>query len=390
MTGKERKDNLLFTEGDGGLSYNPDKGQCSYPTDSRLPFNSSSLSPSNNQSGQCEQNCIQLEQCYYEAGSHQVNKLDTIHLAIPEGIVNKVVRRGKRLGISYMGYDSWRHCYYYEVSAKILKAKYSDLISKYNIRQFIQELNKSRILEVNEDAFYDQVMATFTDFTIDIPRDNKPETFLTLTNAVMSPRWFRQPYQRGEVKESVLFRSKAQHKNSGQFYDKSVELLRPENRELLEHIDLDYFNDKIRCEFRFHCMPGFRAMFGFPPTNQYPLLKDLLESNINVPLTQFRNIIDLKYYQVSPNSEFADIFEKMLQIPDRNKQKELAYFYIYVNKFKENRDDIDSSMRVNSKTLYRDKKKLSKYLPILLQTMKSPTAKEIKSLLRAFGESNGK
>jgi hypothetical protein len=411
MTGKETKHYQVSKKGDGGLSFNPDKGLCSCPNDNRLPFNSSDStlfdigtlsSPTSSLSlayptqslltneSQIEQNCMQLAQCYYGAGSQQVNKLDTVRLVIPDRIIIKSASKGKKLGIRFIGYDTWKRSQIWECSAKILKENYTDLISKNNVDKFVWAINKSELLQVNVNGFYDQTMVRSADFPFDFAVDDKQDVLLGLTNCILSPYWFRQPYQRGFVKESVLFRCKARHKSSAQFYDKLAELQLPENLELMKYIDPTYFDNILRAEFRFKKMDGFRSVWGFPPKNQFPLLKDLLESNINVPLTQFKKIVDLKYYQDCPDSEFADIFEKVQQLTKRGDQKELTYWYLVVKNFKENRDDIDSFLRVNSKSIDRDRKKLSKHLVTILQTIKSPTSKIVKTILQAFGESYGK
>jgi hypothetical protein len=337
-----------------------------------------------------EQKCIQLGQCYYGAGSQQVNRLDTVRLAIPDSIIKKSACKGRKLGIHYIGYDTWKHCQIWEFSAKILKANYPDLISKHNISQFVAEINESELLSVDMDEFYNQVMVLSADFAIDLLFDDINEVLETLCNCVLSLHWFRQPYQRGVVKESVLFRSKARHKSSVQFYDKSAELRRPENLELMRHIDPSYFEKRLRAEFRFKKMDGFRSVWGFPSKNKFPLLKDLLESNINIPLTQFKKIIELEYYQSCTDSEFANIFERVHQLKKHNDRKDLAYWYMVVKNFKENRDDIDSFLRINSKSIDRDRKKLSRYLATILQVTKSQTSRIIKILLKVFGESNGK
>lgn len=439
MNGREKNNQTTFTMGGGGLSFSLEQRQCSNPKDSRsplktpdaiLPTDSSLILPadivkkpiiSNSNyrpslltgntspsssiplvapsylvqslivcNSQVEQNCIQLSQCYYGAGSQQVNKLDTVRLVIPDRIIIRSASKGKKLGIRFIGYDTWKRSQVWECSAKILKADYPDLISKNNVDQFVWAINKSELLQVNADEFYDQTMVRSADFPFDFAVDDKQDVLLGLTNCILSPHWFRQPYQRGIVKESVLFRSKARHKSSAQFYDKLAELQLPENLELMKHINPNYFIDKLRAEFRFKKMDGFRSFWGFPAKNQLPLLKNLLESNINVPLTQFKRIVDLKYYQDCPDSEYADIFEKVHQLAKRSDRKELAYWHMVVKNFKENRDEIDSFLRENSKSIDRDRKKLSRHLVTILQATKSPTTKVIKTILQAFGESNGK
>lgn len=366
----------------GSGVYNLKKEHYSSPND-----NYPSLYPS---SEQIEQKCMQLGQCYYRADSKQTNKFDTIRLAIPDNIIKRSASKGKKLGIRFINYDTWKHCQIWEFSAKILKANYQDLISKYNIDQFVSEINKSKLLDVSEDEFYNQVMVVSADVAIDLPFEGISEILGALCNCVLSLHWFRQPYQRGVIKESVLFRSKAKHKSSAQFYDKSAELHRIENLELMKYIDPSYFDNILRAEFRFKKMDGFRSVWGLPAKNQFPLLKDLLESNINVPLTQFKKIVQLNHYLDCPDNDYADIFEKIQQFPKRCDQKELAFWYLLIKNFKENRDDIDSFLRVNSKSIDRDRKKLSKHLATISQTTKSPTTQVIRTLLQAFGESYGK
>ena len=246
---KRNEQGKTNSERDGGLSI--DLIQCNYPSlsDSHLPLTSVN--------GQIEQKCNSLGYCY-TTGITQTNRVDTLWLAIPDRVIETATRKGSVLGLKFRNYDYRNKCEFWQCSAKLLKSDYFELIYKDNIQQIISAINNSGLLKVNEQEFYNNVRVLFADFTADIKIENKQNMLSTLSTCVINKPWRRDPFQKGYAYETILFVSKAKHRNSLKFYDKFSEMFQHTDDEILQYIDIHKADNLLRVECRCKNLDAFR------------------------------------------------------------------------------------------------------------------------------------
>jgi hypothetical protein len=326
-------------------------------------------------------------QCYIAApGNPPLLRLDSVALAIPSNIITLSIKKGKTLGLHYIGYDTFKSAEIWDCSAKVLKESYADLIHRNNIDLFVSSINGSGVLKVDPSKFYDKAMVLTADFTLDLHFEDPNAALRELSICPISRYYYRQFYGRGYIRETVLFCRKAKSKASVSFYNKYIELDNKENAQLLSYIDHEVFKNIIRMECRFNTLEEFRKVFGDFPRYEQPMLKDLLESNANPFLSRFNQIVDFNAYkkEVSgiDNSNVLNIFPLL---KDRREHRYFCFIYTLYQVFGGNIDDINGYLKVNSKSLARDREILKQYLPYITSISNKTSVNIINSILEKIG-----
>jgi hypothetical protein len=371
----EQNHNQFINEGDGRLVVSPEQADCSNLKVSRLPLNSDNYTvqkPAN--FGYC-----------YATGGNQGNKFDTLLLAIPDSIILKSARKGKVLGLQYVRYNYKKKYEIWQCSAKILKGNYFDLIHKGNIASVIDAINHSGLIEVKVNGFCELVKVLRADFTCDIKVKNLQELLLALSTCCIRSNYQRQRYQRDFVRETVLFISTSENRNSMCFYDKYEEMLRHPQDEILQYVNLEDAKNLLRVECRFKKLKGFRNVIGIPQINHSLYLNDLLETNTNVFLMMFSQIVDFALYTEKPTGN-KHIVEKILHIPKLNESYKFAYWYLVYKFFAGDKDNIDSYLRLRFKRPSIAKEQYTKYLPKIIAFTDQNTKSKIVDLIGLLNE----
>lgn len=373
----EQNHNQSINEGDGRLVVSPKQADCSDLKVSRSPLNSDNYTvqkPAN--FGYC-----------YTTGGFQTNKFDTLLLAIPEKVIIKSARKGKAMGLQYVRYDYRKECEIWQITAKILMGNYFDLIHKGNIASVIHTINNSGLLEVKADEFCKAVKVLRADFTFDIKVENLQELLFALTTCCIKINYRRERYQRGVARETVLFISTSANKNSMCFYDKHAEMLRHSQDEILQYVSLEEAKDLLRVECRCKKLEGFRSVIGMPQINHPLYLSDLLETNTNVFLTLFSQIVDFSLYTEKVTGK-KHIVEKILHNPKLNESYKSAFWYLVYKFYAGDKDNIDSFLRLRFKRPSIAKEQLAKYLPKVIahtdQNIKSRIVDLIAILMKPY------
>lgn len=190
-----------------------------------------------------------------------------------------------------------------ELSAKILKGNYSDLINRNNLEYMVDCLNENKGIQFNKNRLIESAKILSCDCTqnLEVSRD-KQEYFTALYELRSNPKYNTKPYEKKGKFESIVFERDVKNKSSNSFerlviYDKYNELLKSidkktsdENKELvkkyLKRNGLDWFMNKLRFERRFNHFENIRNSFSIHGN----YLLEVLSSPENVILQLFEKI----------------------------------------------------------------------------------------------------
>jgi hypothetical protein len=324
-------------------------------------------------------------------------KADTIKLRIPTRIIKHSNQNPKdtMLGLRYADDKNfYKSDFKHETwicSSKILKSEYSEGITKYNLSKLVVAINGSGILEVDANHFIDNVQVCAIDFASDVKRDDWDRLRNALSTCVLSNSYRIDPYDKNDIRESVVFTKKGRVKESFTLYDKYVELQDVKNDDIRPFLDIEDFKDVSRIEARYRTIAEIRDTYGFPTVNHYPYLRQILESDINPLRARFRNIIDFDMYKNRVDT--ADLKSYSQLIPSNNfktpQEENEFYKYLYWHNFFEgDYAKILNYIKNNSKptSFYDNKNKYrKKYLPLIQDTTKYDIRKNINDFITILG-----
>lgn len=168
-----------------------------------------------------------------------------------------------------------------KISAKILNEKYHELINKNNISRVIENINSIGIIEIDESEFLENSHILSVDITKDllVPEDKK-EIFNLVQILTHDKKYYS-----GEKTAYCSFNSK--NKRRGErviIYDKYKELLRKNNAELIQKINIERFKNILRVEAQLSRSTAIKKHLAFCMTkdNKLPLNRLLDVSHLRI------------------------------------------------------------------------------------------------------------
>ena len=283
----------------------------------------------------------------------KVNSFDTIHLSIPEDIINRhksnfsveykvneetmellekdysgltqihFIKNKNHLGLGHCTYVPHRNIYDVKISAKILREKYPTGITKNTIYDVINALEKYGIGDIEPEAFIERAEIRTCDNTFNIPVDNFTgeesiyECFSALSAfAVRGRKQKMNTFEADGVKNKeingVVFGKNTRQNQSLTFYYKVDEAFaNPEDNRnkpesvIMRKYGMDYkeffayFENKIRAELRLTSQVLMKNSFNLPKkTRNNVVLKDILYSKSNAMLKKFNEYVSERQTEI--------------------------------------------------------------------------------------------
>lgn len=228
-----------------------------------------------------------------------------------------------------------------EFSSKLLKERYIELININNIEYLISLINETNIFKIDTYNFIDYADVIIIHVANNIEVENEPQDYITDFFILRH----NQKYSLESYQSGLVFKSKkysGSHDNL-KIYCKFIELVRRENSELSNFIDINSFKKIIKVESQFTERKKIFNQFGSIK------LKTILCSNRNPNLEIFDRIsnfsmsklkFDTDINQILNSGKRLSIMEKMagkIEICKYYNYDQDAIKYNYIPKFKGNK-----------------------------------------------------
>jgi len=151
-----------------------------------------------------------------------------------------------------------------EISAKVLKENYIDLINKDNIEQVLDNINSTGLIDIDKGVAIDTAKVYKCDVTCNLPVTKSTDVYLRDISILGTKRKYEpKPYRTG----IVLSHRGGTVNERLILYDKISDLEKKDkwNKELLKHINVDDFRKKrFRVESNYVNYEIMRKYFDFP------------------------------------------------------------------------------------------------------------------------------
>lgn len=172
-----------------------------------------------------------------------------------------------------------------ELSAKVLKGSYYDLITVANIEQVVSEVNGAGIIELDSNRFFDTAEVLRCDSTSNLHVSGEVSEYLASLKVYgrLHPKYDVKPYNTTGI---VFRRNVSSYKERLLFYDKFTEVMRDKKRDALSP---DRFQNVLRAEGNHTDFKVIRERF---KVSEKRLLTEVLQSQQNVNLFLFQRIVD--------------------------------------------------------------------------------------------------
>jgi hypothetical protein len=194
-------------------------------------------------------------------------------------------KRHKVLGLNKIVIDNLKRKVNIEISAKILKENYPQLISKNNIIEVAQRINDTDIINLNPSDFIDNAIVHHFHVSNDIePRIDPGKIISDLFIIPSNPKYYVNQYGNG-IRITSRVKSNTERLT---IYLKYKEMQRRNriNNYLRTFVDIEQFKNTLRIESNFNKFLKMRECFQLNNKPREPIyLKQILESNVNVNYT---------------------------------------------------------------------------------------------------------
>jgi hypothetical protein len=173
-----------------------------------------------------------------------------------------------------------------ELSAKILKQNYYDLINKNTIEQVVDNLNSYNFVKFDKYRFIDTVEVCRADVTENLKVSRDVGEYISLLQTCnVNPKYRVERYKN----EAIVFKKNViSYKERMIFYDKYKELSKDTIEARL--LNIEKFRNVLRCENNIASFDRLRKNFDLQGEKIF--LKELLESKKQVNYETFSKIIN--------------------------------------------------------------------------------------------------
>lgn len=189
-----------------------------------------------------------------------------------------------------------------EISSKVLRKNYAELINKNNIVEAIENINATGLINLDTNEVLDSAELYKFDVTSNLPVKKKSEVYLRDISILGTKR----KYKIDAYKSGFVLTNKAKTIDERLIaYDKKQDLLKKDkwNREILKHIDINDYDNVFRIEGNYRTYDTMRKYFHFKRHKLDILrnkdkatisLSDVLLSDANPNLELFNSMLSNK------------------------------------------------------------------------------------------------
>lgn len=213
-------------------------------------------------------------------------------------------------GIKSIAIDQLNNTLVIDASAKVLKDQYYDMINLNTIDRFVNEINKSGVIQIDADKFINQSIVRKVDTTINIHPDKPLETyFSSLSYLPITDKYNVGRYKGVGNRGAVFAGTQKTFKERQIFYDKLKDIFRDkELRKVVPGATLEkQFTNVLRVETNFTDFKHIRKYF-----NSDNKLIQMLQSEATPNLAVFDKIttkvpLDLRLFKEWEGMKFYEI-----------------------------------------------------------------------------------
>ncbi|MBN1997008.1 hypothetical protein JW935_05605 [candidate division KSB1 bacterium] len=197
----------------------------------------------------------------------------------PNGMENRILKLSDQihsLGISSICIDWGKNKITVEVSAKILKEKYGQLINRYTFGDFVGAVNTSGIIKIDGNKLLNESEI----YRVDVCENLRLEEELALYKNALAIRVMQDTkYEVRDYKSDGLVITPKNKTDNLRIviYPKFKELTLARNRELRKYIDIEQFQSVLRIEVNIRKYAACRKLFDLEK-GKSPCLSDILLS----------------------------------------------------------------------------------------------------------------
>lgn len=178
-----------------------------------------------------------------------------------------------------------------EFSSKILGEDYPKLISKYTIRQCLENINKLGIFRIDVDGILQTGCITSADVTKDVHATLSDETLHALSLWVKNYRRYKWDYYDSEGIDFIRDVKSSKCKECIRVYRKEKEIIKPKNKDFLSILPnkwevVKQFNGVTRFEVKLETIGKVRSYLNLKDT----YINDVLNAEANPILTMYDRV----------------------------------------------------------------------------------------------------
>lgn len=197
-----------------------------------------------------------------------------------------------------------------EFSSKILGEDYPKLISKYTIRQSLENINKLGICRIDVDGILQTGCITSADVTKDVHVTLSDETLQALSIWVKNYRRYKWDYYDSEGIDFIRNVKSSKCKECIRIYRKEKEIIKPKNKDFLALLPnkwdvINHFKGVTRFEVKLETVNKVRDYLNLQDT----YISDVLESDANPILALYDRVFgepsDIPNIQSADYEDFA-------------------------------------------------------------------------------------
>ena len=197
-----------------------------------------------------------------------------------------------------------------EFSSKILGEDYPKLISKYTIRQCLENINKLGICRIDVDGILQTGCITSADVTKDVHATLSDETLHALSLWVKNYRRYKWDYYDSEGIDFIRDVKSSKCKECIRIYRKEKEIIKPKNKDFLSILPnkwevVKQFNGVTRFEVKLETIGKVRSYLNLRDT----YINEVLNAEANLILTMYDRVFghtsDVPEIQADTFDDFA-------------------------------------------------------------------------------------
>ena len=175
-----------------------------------------------------------------------------------------------------------------EFSSKILGEDYPKLISKYTIRQCLENIDKLGICRIDVDGILQTGCITSADVTKDVHTTLSDETLHALSLWVKNYRRYKWDYYDSEGIDFIRDVKSSKCKECIRIYRKEKEIIKPKNKDFLSSLQnkwevVKQFDGVTRFEIKLEAIGKVRSYLNLKDT----YINDVLNAEANPILTMY-------------------------------------------------------------------------------------------------------
>lgn len=223
---------------------------------------------------------------------------------------DKLLWKKPLYGVKSIAIDLLNNTLVIDASAKVLKDQYYDMINLNTIDRFVNEINKSGVIQIDADKFINQSIVRKVDTTINTHPDKPLETYFSSLSYLPITDKYNVGRYKGVGNRGVVFAgTQKTFKERQIFYDKLKDIFRDkELRKVVPGATLEkQFTNVLRVETNFTDFKHIRKYF-----NSDNKLIQMLQSEATPNLAVFDKIttkvpIDLRLFKEWEGMKFYEI-----------------------------------------------------------------------------------